>query len=104
MKHLSGMPVRGSASLNAIEKEILFCVTEYWPISPLEIASHLGFVEKERGGKRRLSSKFSYYLKKLSGRGLVFSKRIGNALIAWPMEAEKYRVVHEILSSEAPNA
>jgi predicted transcriptional regulator len=48
--------------------------------------------------KKRASTKYAYYLQKLVEKQLVLSKRVGNALVVWPVHAEKYRTIHEILS------
>jgi len=98
MRKLSGLPIKDIGRLTDKEKSILLCVLEYWPTSSLEIADHLGLHAKDRDERRRASSKFSYYLKKLNSKGLIFSKRVGNALVVWPSDVEKYRAIHEILS------
>lgn len=85
------------AELNGNEKKILELVREYWPLSSLEIAEHFKEQISSREEKKRASSKYSYYLKKLVGKRKVLSKRVGNALIVWPLEVEKYRTIHEIL-------
>ncbi len=103
MKSLSGLPEIGKG-LTETERHVLSCVLEYWPTCPLEIAAHLGLEANSREEKKRLSSKYSYYLRKLNEKGLIFSKRMGNALVVWPSEVEKYRTIHEILHSEVPNA
>jgi hypothetical protein len=104
MKPLSGLPIRQKGTLTEREREILSCILECWPTSPLEIAAHLGSSAGDREERRRVSSRFAYYLKKLSSRGMIFSKRVGNALVVWPSQVEKYRTIHEILVSEADDA
>ncbi|MCX8158163.1 MAG: hypothetical protein N3D73_00685 [Candidatus Diapherotrites archaeon] len=100
MRRLSGLPIKKEDNLSIREMQILECILECWPTSAVEIAEHLGIIAKTRDERRRVSSKFSYYLKKLNEKKLIFSKRIGNALIVWPAEVEKYRTIHEILASE----
>jgi hypothetical protein len=79
------------------ENRVYSVIEEYWPTSPLEIAHHLGEIARTREEKRRISTKYSYYIKKLSHKGLVVSKMSGNATIVWPVVAEKYREIHRIL-------
>ncbi|PIU21651.1 MAG: hypothetical protein COT15_01255 [Candidatus Diapherotrites archaeon CG08_land_8_20_14_0_20_34_12] len=79
------------------EKVILEIIKEYWPISALEIADHFKENVKLRKEKRKASTKYTYYLKKLINKHLVLSKRAGNSLIVWPIEVEKYRTIHQIL-------
>ncbi len=86
-----------SAALSVTEEQILFFVHEHWPSSALEIALNFKEDVSSLESKRRASSKYSYYLKKLVGRRLLVSKRFGHALVVWPLQAEKLRVVHDIL-------
>ena len=82
-----------------MEKEIFEIVLQNWPVSALEIAEHLS-EEISQDSKKKLSTKYSYYLKKLVDKRLLLSKRVGNALIVWPVQAEKYRAIDHILRSE----
>jgi hypothetical protein len=94
----SGLPEKPVVSnLSSLDSEILSFVFEHWPCSALELAKHFGAKLNSVSDKRRASTKYSYYLKKLVVRGLLFSKRFGNSLVVWPMQAEKLRVVHDIL-------
>lgn len=85
------------AELSLREKRILMVVREHWPISGLEIAGHFSEDVSSRSHKKRHSTNYTYYLKKLVQKRLVLSKRIGNALIVWPVEVEAYRAIHNIL-------
>lgn len=88
--------------LSLVEKEILEIVLQNWPVSALEIAEHLK-EEVSPDNRKNLSTKYSYYLKKLVDKKLIFSKRVGNALIVWPLKVEKYRTIDQILQ-EDPDA
>jgi len=83
-----------------MEQEILSLVREIWPTSALEIAEHLGESISTREEKRKASTKYSYYLKKLIRKKILVSKKAGNAMIVWPLEVEKYRTIHSILKEE----
>ena len=83
--------------LSGTEERILSFVHENWPSSALEIAQHFNEDVSSIESKRRASSKYSYYLKKLVARRLLVSKRFGHSLVVWPLQAEKLRVVHDIL-------
>jgi len=82
------------------EKVILEIIKEYWPISALEIAEHMKENIKSREEKRKASTKYTYYLKKLVEKHSLLSKRVGNSLIVWPIDVEKYRTIHQILRAE----
>ena len=82
------------------EKEIFDLIAKTWPTTPLEIAMHFKEDLSSRGLKKRASTKYAYYLKKLVEKRLVLSKRAGNGLIVWPLKVEKYRAIHSILESD----
>ena len=90
----------GIADLTSKEKNILEIVKEKWPISALEIAEQFNENISTREHKKKHSTNYSYYLKKLVQKRLILSKRIGNALVVWPLEVEAYRVIHKILTGE----
>ncbi|MCX6799451.1 MAG: hypothetical protein NTW59_05150 [Candidatus Diapherotrites archaeon] len=103
MPHTSAMPEKvlsaqpSSAALGGKEKEILELILESWPTCALEIAQHFNEDLSSRDSKKLASTKYSYYLKKLVDKQLVLSKRMGNALVVWPLQAEKLRTIHKIL-------
>ena len=87
-----------SHSLNDLEQKIYDFVLDYWPTFPLEIAEHFSEDTSTREHKKRASTKYTYHLKKLIEKKLILSKKSGNNMIVWPLLAEKYRVIHSILS------
>jgi hypothetical protein len=93
-----------SSSLSSFELEIIQVVHHRWPTSALEIAEFLGHTLTTREHKRTLSSRLTYHLKKLVHKRVLMSKRIGNALMVWPYEVEKFRLMHELFphSPRAP--
>ena len=88
------------SGLSDFEREIFEFVLQRWPSTPLEIAEHFNEDISDREKKKRISTKYAYYLKKLVQKQLIFSKKAGNSLIVWPLVVEKYRVVHEILKGQ----
>jgi len=88
----------GNPDLSDKEQMVLELVREHWPVSALEIAEHFNEDVSSREHKKRHSTNYSYYLKKLISKRLVLSKRIGNALIVWPLEVEAYRAIHSIIA------
>lgn len=85
------------SSLSPFEQKVLVFIFEKWPTTPLEIAQNLNEDISSRENKRRLSTKYSYYVKKLVNKHLVISKKAGNSIIVWPLVVEKYRTIHSIL-------
>ncbi len=88
----------GIPDLSEKELKVLELVREHWPISALEVAEHFSEDLSTHAHKKRHSTNYAYYLKKLVQKRLVLSKRVGNALIVWPLEAEAYRAIHRIIS------
>lgn len=95
-KTVLGVPVAPVLGLSPFELEITQIVHQRWPTSALEIAEFLGHSLTTREHKRTLSSRLSYHLKKLVHKQVLMSKRIGNALMVWPYEVEKFRLMHEL--------
>jgi len=93
MERNSAMP----AGLSGKEIEVFNAVLENWPTSALEIAELFNEDISSRALKKQASTKYAYYLKKLVSRQLLLSKRSGNSLIVWPVQAEKLRTIHKIL-------
>lgn len=86
--------------LSDMEEQIFSLVLDHWPMCALEVAEHFNEIADSREKKKQLSTRYSYYLKKLVDKRLLFSKRVGNSLIVWPVRVEKYRTIHSILSEE----
>ena len=87
--------------LGETERRVFEFVLESWPVGPLEVAVHFRHEVSSPESKKRASTKFSYYLKKLVEKRLLFSKRMGNSLVVWPVEVEKYRAFHSILNANS---
>ncbi len=99
-KKLSVMP--DLLGITGLEKEIYLYVIDNWPTTPIEIALQRNEDISDRDKKRRASTKYAYYVKKLVGKKLLLSKKAGNSIIVWPVLAEKYRTIHNILKNHEP--
>ena len=88
------------SGLSDFERNIFEFVLEKWPTNPLEIAENFNEDLSSREKKKRISTKYAYYLKKLVFKKLILSKKAGNSIIVWPIIVEKYRVIHDILKNE----
>ena len=91
----------GYPDLSEKEQNILEIVKDNWPISALEVAEHFNEDLSSREHKKKHSTNYTYYLKKLVDKRLVLSKRVGNALIVWPLEVESYRAIHKIITGDS---
>jgi len=77
-------------------KEVLEAICRDWPVNPGDVAASLG----ENGNSKAMSSKYLYHFRKLRKMELIEMKKTGNTYIAWPMDMEKLRVIHEMLKVE----
>lgn len=82
-----------------LRKKILEIIEEEWPISVTQIALDLGHYKKKMTEKKRKAvvGKIVYHVRKLEKQEKVRTKKIGQAVVIWPHEIEKIRVVHEML-------
>ena len=88
--------------LSTFEKQIYAFILDNWPTTPLEIANQMNEDTTNREKKKRISTKYAYYLKKLVEKKLLLSKKAGNGIIVWPLMVEKYRTIHNILKHQEP--
>ena len=79
----------------ALRQDILERIESNWPTHIKEIIRDLGFEVDNTNIK-----KFSYHIRKLEQAERVRVKRIGRALVTWPTEMEKLRMIHELLKVE----
>lgn len=93
----SGYP---ESVLSVLESKILAFVLESWPTTPVHVAEHFHADLSSFEARKRASARFSYYLQKLVEKRLLLSKRVGLALVVWPLQVEKYRAMHAFLKSD----
>ena len=75
-----------------LRKAIFDVVQESWPIHVSGICK----VSKLEGNISDIS-KVRYHIYKLKTQRLVHTKKIDRALVAWPVEIDRLRIVHELL-------
>jgi predicted transcriptional regulator len=75
-----------------LRENIIEVVDRNWPTHVKEIVRALGFETDNLNIK-----KVSYHLNELKKQERVQMKRIGKALVVWPHEMEKLRIIHELL-------
>ena len=100
MLHFSGMSEElklRESRLEGIEKQVYELLKQRWPSHSLEVAAYLNEDVSTRDHRRKASSKYMYYLRKLVKKELVLSKKVGHASIFWPLCIEKWRTIIDIL-------
>lgn len=84
---------RRNPRLGNVTKNVLDAIVREWPANPLDVAKSLG----ESGSNKTLSSKYLYHFRRLKQLELIELKRTGNTYVAWPIDMEKLRMIHEML-------
>ncbi len=79
--------------IGSVTRNVLDAICKEWPANPMDVAKSLG----ESGKSKTLSSKYLYHFRRLKQMELIAIKKTGNTYIAWPMDMEKLRVIHEML-------
>ena len=83
--------------LNKTSLEVLKIMHANWPTNPLEVAREMG----EKGNNiKSLSARYLYHFKKLRDSEFIRLKKLGNTYIAWPIDVEKLRLLHEMVREE----
>lgn len=80
------------ASGKELRKQVFDLIQKNWPI-------HISGICRELNIKENVSniSKLRYHIQILKKNNLVHTKKIDRALVSWPVEMEKIRMVHEFL-------
>ncbi len=84
--------IRSISRTRSLRNKILDLVEKNWPVHVKEIVRELGLEMNNSNIK-----KVAYHIKELEKAEKVRVKRIGQALVAWPFEMEKLRVIYELL-------
>lgn len=72
---------------------VLHQVQNEWPIHVRDVVKNLSWDPLDISNV----SKVRYHFNCLRADGKIRTKKIGRALVAWPMEMEKLRVISELL-------
>ena len=78
-----------------MRKSVLELVEHHWPVHIKELVRDLGLEVNNANIK-----KISYHIKELERLEKVRTKRIGKALIAWPHDMERLRMIYELIKVE----
>lgn len=76
-----------------LTKKVYEIIKDTWPTHPTGVCKELGLEVNVSN-----ISKIKYHFDILKKKGLINTKKIDRALVAWPKEIEKLRVVHELLA------
>lgn len=76
-----------------LQKEIFEIISDNWPIHVREVIKILGWDPMEISNV----TKVRYHFHALKEQDKIKTKKIGRALVAWPHEMERLRIIHELL-------
>ena len=76
-----------------LRDSVLNIVQKNWPIHVRETVSLLNWDPQDITNV----SKVRYHYKQLETAGKIKTKKIGRALVAWPIGIEKMRAIHDML-------
>lgn len=79
-----------------LRSEILRVIHDKWPIHVSGVIEHLGLDTENITNV----SKIRYHFNKLENKEVIHTKKIGRALVAWPVHIEKMRIIHEMIRTE----
>jgi hypothetical protein len=80
-----------------IRDRIFGIIVSEWPVHATEIADKLGFDVSDKEQQKRSVAKVKYHVDQLARNGDIRIKKIGQALVCWPKEIEKLRMMHELM-------
>ncbi len=95
---MDGLPEK--TFLGEFESKLFSLIKVHWPVTSIELAMLLNTDLDSRKARKRAYSKYSYYLNKMVSNKILLSKKSGKTLIVWPLEVEKYRIIHSIIENQ----
>lgn len=78
-----------------LQQKVFQIIKENWPIHPSGVCRILKIEDNVAN-----ISKIKYHFDILKKKNLIHTKKIDRALVAWPAEIEKIRLVHDLLKEE----
>ncbi|MEK6923794.1 MAG: hypothetical protein AABW54_00965 [Candidatus Micrarchaeota archaeon] len=78
---------------------VLDMIKRLWPTHMTEVAQAMGYLAANSSGKERKAvlTHLKYHFDQLAREDKINVKKIGQAVVAWPHEMEKMRIIHSML-------
>ena len=82
-------------------EEVLSVIKRRWPAHVTEVAEEMHLLAKQSSPeeRKRVLAHLKYHFDQLARDGKIKVKKIGMALVAWPSEMERMRVIHDMLEA-----
>ncbi len=89
---------KGRPSRKIDRAEVYAIIKRKWPVHVTEVAEAMHLLAKQSSAKERkqVLSHLKYHFDQLAREGKIKVKKIGMALVAWPSEMERMRVIHDM--------
>ncbi|MEM4255527.1 MAG: hypothetical protein QXR53_04355 [Candidatus Norongarragalinales archaeon] len=89
---------KGRPSRKINREEVYAIIKRKWPAHVTEVAEAMHLLAKQSSAKERkqVLAHLKYHFDQLAREGKIKVKKIGMALVAWPSEMERMRVIHDI--------
>ena len=83
--------------MSELRGKIYEAIASDWPIHATELAEKMGYDVSTKDAQKRSVAKVKYHIDQLARTGDIKIKKIGQALVCWPKEVEKLRMMHELM-------
>lgn len=83
-----------------LRERILQVIEKEWPISVTQIANHLGHYTAGMSERKRKAAvgRVSHHVRQLRAANKIHVKKIGGAVVVWPVAIERLRLLHEFMA------
>ena len=78
---------------------VLKTIQQHWPTHVTEVAEEMGYLapNSSLGERKAVLTHMTYHFNQLARDDRIKVKKIGQAVVAWPHEMEKMRIIHSML-------
>ena len=99
------MPRKKKAIIKKVKRrinrdEIYELITRNWPIHITEIAEKMNMLTADKDENKLVITHLKYHVDQLARSERIKTKKIGNAVVTWPSDIERLRMVQELLRTE----
>ena len=92
------MPRKRKVKRKIDRENVYKVILNNWPIHITEIAKKMDMLNNVDDDERKLViTHLKYHVDQLARHEKIKTKKIGHAVVTWPTEIEKLRMVHELL-------
>ena len=94
------MPRKKKIKRTINREEVYELISRNWPIHITEIADKMNLLTQDPDENKQVITHLKYHVDQLARSEKIKTKKIGHAVVTWPVDIEKLRMVHELLRTE----